>query len=279
MQSSAKPSLRGGGDTASVRKTLLAMAACAVFVALILPAAPTGGRKAIRPFLVYYGGVPQPADMAAARSLARRMRGYPLVVLGLAAHAPAFAAMVRRLMPGTLLYGYADTGHVTLRHVAGRLALFQRLGFQGVLLDDIGTGLSAQPGVLRRVVLMAHRRHLRVLLNAWNPVDLLTLPLQAESDGVLCENWVYSDGHWAVPRDAGAYRALRELQARRLLVFMIVTLAHVPSPARPPAKGVGATARAVFGDYLSLSDALYSADSRAIFPATELRRLLRRLSF
>ena len=262
-----------------MRKTLLSIAALGICAAFLLPPAPTGGRKTVRPFLVYYGGVPQPANLAAAKGLARRMQGYPLVVLGLAAHAPAFAARMRRLMPRTLIYGYADTGHVTLRHVAGRLALFQRLGFQGVLLDDIGTGLSTQPGVLRRVVLMAHRRHLRVLLNAWNPADVLALPLRPASDGVLCENWVYSDGRWATPRDAGVYRALRALQARKLLVFMIVTLRQPPSPARPPAAGVRATARAVFGNYLSLSDALYSADSRAIFPAAALRRLLRQLSF
>ena len=244
---------------------------------ILLPPVATGSRKTVRPFIVYYGG-PGPGSPARPQALARRLHGYPVVVLGLASAQPTFAAKLVRLMPHTTFYGYADTGHVTFVHVARRLRLLHRVGVQGVLLDEVGTGLSASRANLLRIVLLAQRDGLRVMLNAWDPRDVLSLPLRPRTDGVLCENWVYSGGDW-VQRDAAVYAALRRLQGRHVLVFMIATTRGVPSVAAPPAAGVSATARAVFGNYLSLSDPVYSADNDAIFPAPALGRLLRKLSF
>jgi len=249
------------------------------FAATLAPPAAVGPGKVVRPFLVYYGGVPDPANQQAARALARRMAGYPVVVLGLAAHDPAFARRVRRLAPRTAFYGYDDTGHVTFAKVFGLLRLFRSLHFQGALLDDIGTGLSTRPGALARIVRTAHRDGLRVLLNAWNPQDVLNLPLWPGRDAILCENWVYSSGRLAQPRAPATYAALRSLERRGILVFMIATTGGTPSPAHLPVLGLGATARTVFGDYLALSDPVYSADNDAILPAAALRRLLRSLSF
>ncbi len=269
----------GPGGHALHRAGALGLALLAVLLAaaILLPPAATGSHKTVRPFLVYYGG-PGPESPARPQTLARRLQGYPVVVLGLASAYPAFAAKVVRLMPHTTFYGYADTGHVTFAHVARRLELLHRVGMQGVLLDEIGTGLSASRADLRRIVLLAQRDGLRVMLNAWDPSDVLSLPLRPRTDGVLCENWVYSGGAW-VQRDAAVYAALRRLERRHVLVFMIATTKGVPSPAAPPAAGISATARAVFGNYLSLSDPVYSADNDAIFPASTLRRQLRRLAF
>ena len=263
----------------SARKILIGLLALAVLAAFLVPPLPTGALKVVRPFLIYYGGTPGPGSEAQAMALARRMRGYRVVVLGLATHAPAFTERLLRLLPHTVFYGYADAGHVSFQHVAGRLRLLRRLGVQGVLLDDIGTGLSADALSLRTVVRLAQREGLRVMLNAWDPRDVLGLPLRPGRDAVLCENWVYSEGAWAEPRSAAVYAALRSLEARGVLVSMIVTSNATPSPKAPPAAGISATARAVFGDYLSLSDPIYSADSDAIFPAAALRRLLGRPGF
>ncbi len=260
-------------------RAALVLVGVLIAAAILMPPRATGPSKTVRPFLLYYGGVPDPPTSAQAVRLARRMRGYPVVVLGLASHLPAFARQVRRLLPHTLFYGYADTGHVSFAHVAGRLALLHRIGLQGVLLDDVGTGLSAHAAALRRIVLLAHREGLRVILNAWDPRDVLHLPLLAGRDAVLCENWVYSGGRWAQPRAADVYAALRTLQRRGILVFMIVTTKGVPSGAAPARAAISATARAEFGDYLSLSDPVYSADSDAIFPAGNLRRELTHLAF
>ncbi len=262
----------------SARRVLVGCSALALAAALLLPAGPLRAAKVVRPFLVYYGAAPARGSKAQARALARCMQDYPVVVLGLATRAPAFAERLRRLMPHTAIYGYADAGHVSLRHVERRLSLLHRLGVQGVLLDDIGMGLSAHAGALRQVVRLAQREGLRVMLNAWDPRDVLDLPLRPGRDAVLCENWVYSGGAWAVPRTPAIYLALRRLEARGVLVFMIVTARGTPSPAAPPAAGVLATARTVFGDYLSLSDPIYSARTQSVFPAGELTRLLRRLS-
>ncbi len=263
----------------SLSRVILAIAGLVTLAAIFLPPAPTGARKAVRPFLVYYGGIPRPGTQAQAAALARRMRGYPVVVLGLVPSAPAFAERVRRLLPHTVIYGYADMGHVTFAHVAARLRLLRRVGLDGVLLDEVGTGLSSRPAALRRIVLLAQRDGLRVMLNAWDPRDTLNLPLRPGRDAVLCENWVYSGGAWAEPRTAAVYAALRTLERRGVLVFMIVTTSGVPSRTAPPLSGISATARAVFGNYLALSDPVYSADNDAIFPGQKLGRELSRLSF
>lgn len=262
-----------------LRRVLLALLGLLALAAILLPAAPGAPPKVVRPFLVYYGGAPAPGTQAQAQTLARRMRGYPIVVLGLASHAPAFTLRLRRLLPRTVFYGYADTGHVTFAHVARRLRLLRRLGLAGVLLDEVGQGLSSQSPALRRIVLLAQREGLRVMLNAWDPRVVLDLPLRPGRDAVLCENWVYSGGSWAQPRSPAVYAAISRLERRGVLVFMIVTTRTTPSPRTPPAAGVMATAHAVFGDYLALSDPVYSADTDQVFPAQVLSRLLGRLAF
>ena len=263
----------------SLRPVILALLALGLCAAIVLAAGAQAQRKTVRPFLVYYGGAPTPGSTLQAQALARRMQGYPVVVLGFAAHAPSFAALMRRLLPTARIYGYADTGHVSFAHVAGRLALFRRLGFQGVLLDDIGTGLSSNRQNLRRILTLAYRAGLSVMLNAWDPSDALGLPLRPQHDGILCENWVHSEGAFRPQRPWAINATLRRLQAQGALVYMIATAKAAPSPAHLPGAGIAVTARYVFGDYLSLSDPLYSADSDTILPARSLWRNLRQLSF
>lgn len=235
--------------------------------------------KTVRPFLIFYGGYPDTGTRALARHVADLFRGYPLVVFGDAWTFPDFAKKVQGYLPKTSFYGYADTGHVTFSHVAARLALLESMHFQGVLLDDVGTGLSASSKALQAAVDQAHKDHLGVMLNAWDPADVLPLHLVAGKDGILLENWVFSDGTWHSPRGKSVYAVLRTLERRGLLVFMGVTAKSAPVSPASMTLPVQKTVYWEFGGSIGVSGPYYSADSNSVFPAGALKSILAGLSY
>lgn len=245
--------------------------------ALTFPVRPVP--RVVHPFLVYYGGFSRAVGASAARRVANRLRGYPVVVFGWALRRPGLARRLRADLPGTRLYGYVDTGRVRMADVVQGLAGLRRLGFAGVLLDDVGSGLSARRGALQAIVDRAYRDRLRVLLNAWDPAPVAALRLRPRQTAILCENWVFSDGRWHAPRTAAAYATLYDLERRGVAVFMIVTSAHAPVRPQAVAAGVRATVYRELGSYLSVSGPYYSAQSDAVFPARRLRTLLRAIAF
>lgn len=229
-----------------------------------------------KPFLIYYGGFPNDGSNTLAASVARRFEGYPIVVFGDAWAFPHFASKVMHRLPHTTFYGYTDVGHVTYAETLASLRGWHALGMEGVLLDDVGTGLSTSTRRLQRVVDAAHAMGLAVLLNAWDPKDVLPLSLTAGRDGLLCENWVYSDGTWHGYRGPSAYGPLVTLERRGVRVFMIATAAHSPVRADAIAPGVIATILTEAGSYISVSGPNYSADSNTVFPAGGLRAIIAR---
>ncbi len=261
-------------------RSLRLVALSALAAAVVVVASPAHApRKVVRPFLVYYGGLPANGGPALARRVAARFRGYPVVVFGWALRRARLALLVRRLLPRTRLYGYVDVGHVRAARVLAELRALGRLGFAGALLDDVGTGLSTRPGALQAVVDAAYRDRLDVLLNAWNPAPVLGLHLRPARSAILCENWVFSDGGWHAPRPRAAWADLRRLERAGVSVFMIVTAAHAPVAPAAVRRGVRLTAYLEFGQYLALSGPNYSADSDAVFPPGRLRAMLRALAF
>lgn len=235
--------------------------------------------RPVQPFLVYYGGFASGGGAAQARRVAQRLRGYPVVVFGWALRRPGLARRLRVDLPATRLYGYVDTGRVRMADVVRELAGLRRLGFAGVLLDDVGSGLSARRAALQAIVDRAYRDRLRVLLNAWDPAPVAALRLRPGRTAVLCENWVFSDGRWHAPRSAATYATLYALERRGVAVFMIVTSGSAPVRPAAVAAGVRATVYRELGSYLSVSGPLYSAQSDAVFPARRLRDLLDAIAF
>lgn len=233
--------------------------------------------KVVRPFLIYYGYLPSQGGRTAARRTADLFAGYPIVVFGQGWRSPAIARQVVKDAPHTTFYGYANVGYVTVRHVLGRFRILSSIGFRGVLLDEVGTGLSAHTKQLQLLVDAAHRAGLAVLLNAWDPESVLPLQLMAGVDGILCENWVYSDGTWHQPRSPEEYADLRRIAARHVRVFMGVTASRAPVSARAAAEPVLRTVLSVYGDFVGVSGPYYSASSGAVFPAGAIRRILSRL--
>lgn len=243
--------------------------------ALLAVATPASPPRLPQPFLIFYGGFPDRGSNALAAKVAASFAGYPIVVFGDAWRFPDFATKVMARLPHTTFYGYDDVGHVTFATAAATLATLKANGMHGVLLDDVGTGLSSRTPALQRVVDRAHSLGLAVLLNAWNPQDVLPLQLR-KGDGILCENWVFSDGSWHTFRGASVYGPLRTLQARGVLVFMIATAARAPVRPTAIAPGVIATLLTEAGNYVSASGPNYSADSNTVFQASALRRIIAR---
>lgn len=230
--------------------------------------------KVVRPFLIYYGYLPSQGGRATARRTADLFAGYPIVVFGQGWRSPGIARQVVEDAPHTTFYGYANVGNVSVRHVLGRFRILSSIGFRGVLLDEVGTGLSAHTKQLQALVDAAHRAGLAVLLNAWDPENVLPLHLTPGVDGILCENWVYSDGTWHLPRSSEEYADLRRIAARHVQVFMGVTASRAPVSLKAAASPVLRTVLSVYGDFVGVSGPYYSASSGAVFPAADIRRIL-----
>jgi hypothetical protein len=257
----------------------IAIILAAVAIASVVAPAPAARLRHAEPMLIYYGGAGSGSLAARAAHLAQGFRGYALVVFGLAWREPALAAAVRADAGYTRFYGYSDVGSVTMAHVLARLRLLSRMRFSGVLLDDVGSGLSGNLAQLQHVVDFAHHVGLAVLLNAWDPRQILGLHLRRGEDAVLCENWVYSDGSWHEPRSAAVFAALRKLQAQGVRVAMGVTAKRSPvSPARIR-EPVLVTAYTEVGNYVAVSGPYYSAQTDNIFPAGSLKVILRAAVF
>lgn len=233
----------------------------------------------VQPLLIYYGSASGSSALTEAAKLARSFRGYPIVIFGVAWRRPVLAEALRADSPHTRFYGYANVGQVSMGHVLRRLKVLASMHFDGVLLDEVGTSLSASTKRLQRIVDAAHRDRLAVLLNAWDPHPVLALHLIPAKDAVLCENWVYADGSWHLPRTASDYSALRTLQARGVRVVMGVTAGGAPVAPSAIAQAVDRTVYTEVGNDVAVSGPYYSATTNAVFPARSLRRLISAISY
>lgn len=226
----------------------------------------------VQPFIVFYGGFPSDGSDQLATQVAQSLQGYPIVVYG-DWRTPLFLAKIQADLPNTQFFGYAYCNDRTWQHIQQRLELLHAEHYNGVLLDGMGYGYSASTANMQKIVDFAHQEGLRVLINTWLPSTLAGLTLAPGSDGYLCENWVYSDGQ-PNTRGADVYAELAQMKKTGILIYMIVTMngaGFTPAQAEQP---VADTISAIGGQYISVSGEYYSAQSNAIFPASELTPLI-----
>lgn len=229
----------------------------------------------VQPFLIFYGGYPNDGSSQLAAQVAQSFAGYPIVVFGDAWTFPQFAAKVQADLPNTQFFGYAFCLDRTWQHIRARLQLLHQMHFQGVLLDGIGSGYSSTTAHIQKIVDYAHQMGLRVLIDTWFPDTLNSVQLTSGSDGYLCENWVYSDGQWRIPRGQDIYSQLAALKQRGILIYMIVTMNGAQFTPQQAASPVARTIAAIGGQYISVSGEYYSAQSNAVFPEASLDPLIR----
>lgn len=233
----------------------------------------------IRPFLIYYGGLP--AYGASLMKFEHRLAGYPVVVLGTGLDEPQSAARIiawgHSQSRPMHFYGYISIGvshgggNLSPQAVGERLQSWRQLGADGVLYDTAGPDFGVSHQRLSTLVTLAHRHRLDVIVNAWSPRAVLSAGL-TKQDGYLAENWYAADGKVrSTPSDAGDVTAVIN---SGILVYMTATAgARVSSP--PPgtlASWIAGTSRVARGTYLAVSDENYSSQTNAILPASAITK-------
>jgi hypothetical protein len=116
--------------------------------------------------------------------------------------------VVRRLALQRSVFGYLSVGpgqgqpNWSDVDLGSRIEAWTVLGATGVLLDCAGQDFGVSGRRLRRAVKTVHRVGLSVLVNAWNPGDLLDgdVPL-GPGDGYLAENDVLRHGGFRPPAE------------------------------------------------------------------------------
>ncbi|MHB1775687.1 MAG: hypothetical protein ACYCU7_06845 [Acidimicrobiales bacterium] len=219
-------------------------------------------------------------DPAAASSSFAR---FEVVVLGAAtptaAGDPAAAAVAGRLGGRTRLYGYVSLGRGTGQpawsppELGRRLGAWSEWGVGGILLDCAGRDYGVDADRLAMAVGAAHRLELDVVVNAWDPADLVASGACFEpGDAYLAENDVVRHGALRRPGDYAGRLAAVERVRRTLGVGVWATATTsrwwVPGsygPATPRRIGRAWTAAGARPpDLLALADPLYGASSNRL---------------
>lgn len=237
--------------------------------------------RAIRPLLIYYGWVP--SGRAAFRRMAAAMAAYPVVVLGSGEEWTGVQSNhleVGRMIATdrrTAFYGYVNLGVAggqpdhPLAYVERALRAWRAMGVRGVLLDCAGRDYGVSRLRLGAAVRAAHALSLRVLVNAWDPADVVHAGLRP-GDAWLAENLVVADGR-PQPHGAADWAALHMLRAGKIEIWMTATDASPPDRAWIQT-WMPRTAARVGGSLIGASGPEYSTRSNAIVPASWIKAAL-----
>jgi hypothetical protein len=194
---------------------------------------------------------------------------------------PRGREVAERIADRCLVYGYVSLGcgpnqpGWSRADVLGRLDAWARWGARGILLDCAGHDFGVSAERLAGAVAAAHDRGLRVVVNAWEPFDVLSSPAElGDGDALLAENDVLRHGVWRSLGEFHGRLARVELARRELGVTVWAVVTSAPSA---PAfygdlltdavarswRAAGAEPPRLFG----LSDPLYgAADNRLPLP-------------
>ncbi|HUZ09746.1 MAG TPA: hypothetical protein VMU76_06210 [Acidimicrobiales bacterium] len=195
---------------------------------------------------------------------------------------PRAGELIARLGGRCRVFGYLSLGlgpgqpAWSDSSMARKFEQWVEMGASGLFLDCSGRDFGVSPRRLARAIDAAHRLDVPVVVNAWDPLDLLAPGITLHgSDGYLAENDVLRGGEFRLRRE---YRQkLQEVErCRRWLGISVwatgtlgradgagtyepelvdrIALAWAAAEARPP-------------DYLAIADPLYGApDSRMPLP-------------
>ena len=198
---------------------------------------------------------------------------------------PRGRAVAEQVSGACHLHGYLSLGcgigqpDWSARDIRSRLRLWGRWGVEGVLLDCAGRDFGVSPARLTDAVAAAHDRGLRVVVNAWDPFDVLGSRAElGAADALLAENDVLRHG---VMRPPGAYQArLARIELARRELGVTVWAVGTSGPVAPASysgrlttavvqswRGAAAEQPALF----CVADPLYGAsDNRMPLPRSDV---------
>ncbi len=235
----------------------------------------------VKPFLIYYGGLPTAEKQANA--FVKRLVGYSVVVLGTGLNDPTIASKIIHLGQKSSqpirFYGYISigvthqAGNLSESTVRSRLLQWKNIGANGVLYDTAGPDFGVSHKRLERLIKMAHQTGLQVIVNSWYPQALLDAGLTV-SDGYLAENWYVSDGRLRSVPSGAAYIQL--LKRQGIPIYMTATGAARINAISPTTlrAWIAGSQKVAAGEFIAIADENYSADSDYIEPAATLKKLI-----
>jgi hypothetical protein len=108
---------------------------------------------------------------------------------------------------GIPIFGYVDAGvstqNLSLTEAQNRIALWQKMGVNGIFLDDFGFDYGTSRSRQNALVDAVHAQKLGAFINAFHPDEVfgdknesgvVELPKLTAEDYYLAENWLYEDG-------------------------------------------------------------------------------------
>lgn len=260
------------------RKITQSLIAVLASVALVLLAVSIWYKyyAPVSPFLIYYGGLPSQSQ---APVFEKKLNGYPVVLLGTGLDSPAVAKSIIRMGkkgPHPIrFYGYISigithqAGNHSTRQVQSLLHSWRQIGVYGVLYDTAGPDFGVSQQRLTKLVKLAHKSGLYVIVNSWYPQAVMHVGLTT-NDGYLAENWYASAGDIRSTPAGTAYVA--QLKNQHIPIYMTGTgKQNIRSLNQSVLKAwIAGSKRVAGGQYIAISDENYSADTDYVEPASAL---------
>lgn len=235
----------------------------------------------VKPFLVYYGELP--TTIRDVPAFVKRLQGYPVVIIGDGLSSPIIASDIIRLGHRTphpiRFYGYISigvthqAGNYSVKQVQSLLLHWKKIGVYGILYDTAGPDFGVSHQRLMKLIQLAHRIGLYVIVNSWFPQAVMNVGLTA-NDGYLAENWYVSSGEIRSIPEGVTY--VKQLRDHGIPIYMTATGGNrIDTIHQAEIRAwIAGSKKVAGGQYIDISDENYSADTDYIEPATIIHKLI-----
>ncbi|CAM4741663.1 unnamed protein product [Rotaria magnacalcarata] len=177
---------------------------------------------------------------------------------------------------GKLTFGYIDLGvttqNLTILQMQTTVDEWAAMGINGILWDDAGYDYNVSRSRQNTMISYCHSLNLRVMMNAWNPDDVMSgSPMLLGSDDIyLLESYLISNGNYQ-SLAAWKIKADKCLLYASLYGISMATLSTSSTPISPSFGLTQQFSQAWFGtviynfQYFQATDIQYSASNNVLY--------------
>ncbi|CAF4249437.1 unnamed protein product, partial [Rotaria magnacalcarata] len=177
---------------------------------------------------------------------------------------------------GKLTFGYIDLGvttqNLTILQMQTTVDEWAAMGINGILWDDAGYDYNVSRSRQNTMISYCHSLNLRVMMNAWNPDDVMSgSPMLLGSDDIyLLESYLISNGNYQ-SLAAWKIKADKCLSYASLYGISMATLSTSSTPISPSFGLTQQFSQAWFGtviynfQYFQATDIQYSASNNVLY--------------
>ncbi|NHM28135.1 copper amine oxidase N-terminal domain-containing protein [Desulfofundulus sp. TPOSR] len=142
--------------------------------------------------------------------------------------------IIERLRGKTDFYGYVplgragftgETKELSLEEIKARVDSYFEMGCRGVFCDEAGNDYGVGDELRNAVGRYIHSKGMRVIWNAWEPVDLANMACWQDGDGWCAESFLVKNGVFTDGKDEyRKYKDIRDIETKKKVDIRVYVL-------------------------------------------------------